>query len=64
MGQFFLKLGPGREKITPGLQEKLAILAKNNELTDRHRGQRCFILGAGSFYKEVRTLRSSRVRLS
>lgn len=56
LGQFLLKLGPGREKLTPeekaSLQEKLSLLAKNNELRDRHRGERCFILGAGSSIKK------------
>ncbi len=56
LGQVLLRLGPGRERLTPdekaSLQEKLSLLAKNDELRDRHRGQRCFILGAGSSIKK------------
>lgn len=49
LGQFLLRLGPGRERLTP---EENALLAKNDELRDRHRGERCFILGAGSSIKK------------
>ena len=34
------------------LEENKTLLAKNNELRDRHRGERCFILGAGSSIKK------------
>lgn len=56
LGEFLSRLAPGRERLTPEenalLLEKQAILAKNDELRDRHRGERCFILGAGSSIKK------------
>lgn len=40
---------PAEKKLSP---EDLALLAENEALRDRHRGSRCFVLGAGSSIKE------------
>ncbi|MBI5643010.1 MAG: hypothetical protein HY954_06015 [Deltaproteobacteria bacterium] len=52
MGLLLLSLRGKPPEERARLEENRVILAKNEALRDRHKGQRCFILGAGSSIKK------------